>query len=209
MPEVASTALGGHAADPAPVWSVMYEQVIFLQLVREVLEDASYFTGRQHELEVSSLLGSGSSSSGSSDAKQSPKAAAATALLRSQSFGSFLLHLAHCMCTLTHARFQALESVAEKALWLTAVPTAVAIIGTSLALDVGDEGAPHVRRVSHSLASDTDVLSFCLQCLSSIPVLEGVADTHLEQVHGMSSIFSDPLAAQVCAMCVVTAASWR
>jgi len=185
----ASASVAAVAGQCEP-WSVLHEQVILLQLLREALEDASYFRGRQQELEQEQ----------EQEQEQSckpGKAAAATSLLSSASYVSYLLHLTRCVCTLSLERFQALESIAEKTVWLAAVPVAISIIGTSLALNVGDEGAPHVQRISHLLSSETDVLRFVLQCVSSIPVLDGVADTHLEQVSGMNSIFSDPLAAQV------------
>ncbi len=156
---------------------ILHEQVILLNLVRDVLEDSSYFAGRKKEV----LNG---------EEQLHP---ITTALLSSDSFVEFLISIARCVCLLTFDRSQRLESIAEKNVWLAALPAIIGILGTALGFSV-DDGSPCVARLSSRLIQETDILCFTLRCLAAIPFLEGVADTHLEPVHDMKSLFSDPIA---------------
>jgi hypothetical protein len=108
-------------------------------------------------------------------------------LLCSKEFIEFVIEVSRKLCTLTIDRFEALTDEAEKLVWLAATTSTISFLGSSVSANVD---ASSILNVSSLLTKNTNIVRFCLHCLSDLPVTDCSPDTYLTDVLQMKSIFS-------------------
>ena len=87
-------------------WFVVHEQIIFLQTIRDTLEDESFISANQNN-QLSE---------------------------HEEDVVNFIVLLTQNVCSLTKTRFNDLESEVHKSLWLSAVPAVAGVVGAFISI---------------------------------------------------------------------------